>query len=107
MREKFLPVGSIVLLNGGTKKLMITGFCTVSKELPDKVFDYCGCLYPEGIINSNENCVFNHDQIKELLFLGYDSDEEIDFKNRLKLLLNEEEKTADLFQELDEEIEQL
>ena len=27
MQEKFLPIGSVVLLKGGTKKVMITGYC--------------------------------------------------------------------------------
>ena len=28
--EKFLPIGSVVLLKGGTKKAMVTGFCSVA-----------------------------------------------------------------------------
>ncbi len=97
MKDKYLPVGSVVLLNGGSKKLMITGFCTVTNEQPDKMFDYCGCLYPEGIIRSDQNCVFNHDQIKEVFFIGYDSQEEVEFKKKLDSMLNgeQEEKLSD------------
>ena len=42
MQEKFLPIGSVVLLKGGTKKVMITGYCMKTAEYPDEVFDYNG-----------------------------------------------------------------
>ena len=35
MEEKFLPIGTVVLLKNGTKRLMITGFCAVEKEKED------------------------------------------------------------------------
>lgn len=91
--EKYLPIGTVVLLNGGTKRVMITGFCSSDKEDGnEKIWDYCGCLYPEGVINSNEMCLFNHSQITKLYHLGlsYD-DEEIEFKK----LLNEISETLD------------
>lgn len=111
MKDRFLPVGSVVLLNGGSKKLMITGFCTVTSEDPDKMYDYCGCLYPEGIIRSDQNCVFDHDQIKKVFFVGYDSEEEVAFKKKLDVLLsNKESKESDhisSIEKLDDEIEKL
>ena len=30
--DKFLPVGSVVLLSGGKKRVMITGYVAVGKE---------------------------------------------------------------------------
>ena len=80
MRDKFLPIGSVVLLDGGTKKLMITGFCPV---VGVKIYDYCGCLYPEGIISSDQNCVFEHSQIKDIVFVGHESIEEVQFRDTL------------------------
>lgn len=83
MIEKYLPIGSVVLLKGGKKRVMITGFIpTMNKE--NKTFDYSGCLYPEGIINSNENLLFNHNQIDHVYFLGLNDEEERTFKSRLK-----------------------
>ena len=38
--EKYLPIGSIVLLNEGTKRLMITGFCIIPDEDNSKMFDF-------------------------------------------------------------------
>ena len=87
--EKYLPVGSVVLLNGGTKRLMITGFCVVPNDDKSKVFDYSGCLYPEGVISSNQVALFNHDQIKTIYAIGYSDDEEKQFKEKLKKTLGE------------------
>ena len=84
---KFLPIGTVVLLKGATKKLMITGFCSMDVEKPDEMFDYTGCLYPEGLINSKQTALFNHDQIQQIFFIGYHNEEEVEFKNKLNNLL--------------------
>ena len=65
MKERFLPIGTVVLLNGGTKKVMITGFCSVAEDSPDKMWDYRGCPYPEGVLASEGVALFDHGQIKE------------------------------------------
>ena len=83
MKKEFLPVGSVVLLKGGTKRVMITGFCSIDKENSDKVYDYTGCLYPEGIINSSELSLFDNDQIDKVYFRGFVDKEEEDFKRNL------------------------
>lgn len=91
MREehgKFLPAGSVVLLEGATKRLMITGFCTMDSATSDVMYDYCGCLYPEGMISSDETALFNHDQIKEVYFVGFVDEEEVAFKEKLNELIN-------------------
>jgi len=79
----YLPIGSVVLLQGGSKKVMITGFCVTPNDNTHKMYDYSGCLYPEGVINSNEVCLFNHSQIEEVYFTGYESEEESIFKEEL------------------------
>lgn len=84
---KFLPVGSIVLLNGATKRLMITGFCTIDGENSETMYDYCGCLYPEGMISSDETALFNHDQIAQVYHVGYSDEEEVAFKEKLNELV--------------------
>lgn len=84
LKEKYLPVGTVVLLKGGKKRVMVTGFCVVSPEIDKKVFDYCGCIYPEGYLNSTQNCLFNHDQIDKIYHVGLVDDEELKFKKQLK-----------------------
>ena len=75
IKEKFLPIGTVVMLKGGSKRLMIIGFCMEAKQNNKNVkFDYAGCLFPEGIIDSNEFALFNHDQIEKVYNEAY-SDE--------------------------------
>lgn len=88
-RSKYLPIGTVVLLNGGSKKIMITGFCSISEDDTTKVYDYCGCIYPEGYLNSNQVCLFDHNQINEIFYLGYENDEESEFKKELNQMLSE------------------
>lgn len=86
-REKYLPIGTVVMLKGGTKRLMITGFCTVADNNAKKVFDYNGCLYPEGIISSKQSCLFDHSQIEKIYYVGLEDEEEKNFKSKLTELM--------------------
>lgn len=86
--EKYLPIGTVVMLKGGTKRAMITGFCSIADEDKEKVYDYSGCLYPEGFISSNQTLLFDHAQIDKIYFLGLVDDEEKNFKERLNEMMN-------------------
>lgn len=83
MKNNFLPLGSIVQLNSGSKKLMITGYLVSSPDYPDQVFDYCGCMYPEEIVRSDTICIFNHSEIIKIIFKGY---LDLDEKKYLELI---------------------
>ena len=87
--ERFLPVGSVVLLEGGDQPIMITGYLIFKKNLKEgeerKMFDYGACYYPEGIVDYNSSIAFNHDKVKKVLHLGYVNDAQKDFSK----LLNE------------------
>ena len=87
MKEKFLPVGTVVMLKGGKKRLMITGFYVMDGEKNDKIYDYCGCLYPEGVVSADKNALFNHEQIEKIYYMGYIDEEEKEFKSKLELAL--------------------
>ena len=80
--EKYLPIGTVVLLKGGKKRTMITGFCAKSIEDKSKIYDYSGCLYPEGFISSNQTLLFDHNQIDKIFYLGLVDNEERSFKDR-------------------------
>lgn len=88
MRGKYLPIGSVVLLKGGKKRAMITGFCSVAQENQDKIYDYSGCVYPEGYLSSNQVCLFDHDQIEKIFFIGFEDDEEFRFKEKLNNIVS-------------------
>ena len=85
--EKFLPIGSVVLLEGGEKKVLITGFCCTDSDNPKEVYDYSGCVYPEGFLSYDQIGLFNHDQIKEICYMGYVNEEEKVFKDQLARIL--------------------
>ena len=88
--SKLLPIGSVVLLNNGTKKIMITGFYSIAATDTNKVYDYCGCLFPEGVISSEQNLLFDHNQIMKVCYMGYKNDEEKEFKTKLGEIVNKE-----------------
>lgn len=87
MEEKYLPIGTVVMLKGGSKRAMIVGFLAMDASKPDKVFDYSGCLYPEGVISANQTLLFDHDQIDKVFHMGLVDDEEKDFKEKLKTVV--------------------
>lgn len=83
---KYLPIGSVIMLKGGSKRIMITGFCSISGEDSEKVYDYSGCLYPEGYLSSTQVCLFDHSQIEKIYCLGYKDDEQKEFMAKLNVL---------------------
>ena len=85
--RKFLPIGTVVMLKDGTKRVMVTGFCALEGGSEDEMWDYCGCLYPEGVLASDETCLFNHEQIEEVFHIGLEDNEEKEFKKTLNELL--------------------
>ena len=82
--ERFLPIGTIVLLKGGKRELMINSYCIVpggeafdkhgKVDVAGEVFDYGGCIYPEGMITSDQLFAFNHGQIEKICYMGYETD---------------------------------
>ncbi len=83
IKGKYLPVGTVVLLRNGTKRVMINGFCTMDASKPDKVYDYSGVLFPEGSLSSDQTLLFDHEQIVRVDHMGLVDQEEQDFKVKL------------------------
>ena len=69
--EKFLPIGSVVMLKGGTKPTMITSYCIIPKG---DIYDKNGPVDKEKITNLNCQSIYEEiynidvDSIKELRF---------------------------------------
>ena len=84
IEEKYLPAGTVCMLKGGKKKVMIVGFAIMPKENPNTYYDYMGALYPEGIISNDQTLVFNHEQIETVYAKGYADQEQIEFNQKLK-----------------------
>ena len=85
--KKFLPIGTVVMLKGGTKRVMITGFCAITGRDRSKMWDYSGCIYPGGFLNSEQICLFDHSQIVRIDHMGLIDDEEKTFKTELNGLI--------------------
>lgn len=84
--NELLPIGSIVLLKDGEKKLMINGIKQTDASGDGQEYDYLGVLYPEGHIGEQFQYLFNHDDINEIIFRGYEDDERREFLAKLSSL---------------------
>ena len=71
MKDEILPIGSVVLLEGGSQYLMIVGYMYVDPKNKTKIYDYNGCVYPLGLTDPKKNLLFDREQIKEVVFRGY------------------------------------
>ncbi len=101
MNEKFLPIGTVVLLKEATKKLMITGYCSAVPENPNETFDYVGILFPEGNLIGTEVALFNHDQIGTIVHMGLNDEEFQNLNKEIKeLTAAETQKTNNGFANL-------
>ena len=100
--ERFLPIGTVVLLKGGKKELMIISYCIIPAgdvydkngkvDVGETMFDYAGCVYPEGMITSDQLFAFNHDQIEKVVYKGYETDNQKEISKVLNGGLAEREK---------------
>ncbi len=95
MFKNLLPIGSVVLLKEGTKKLMITGIKPVSEDNPETVFDYIGVVYPEGYLSNEYNFLFNHDDINDIVFTGYNNPERENFIEYMEEEYNKAQRAED------------
>ena len=81
--KDLLPIGSIVLLKDGEKRLMIIGVMQNDTGGTRKDYDYLGVLYPEGHIGEKFQFLFNQEDINEIVFRGYEDEERTKFLAKL------------------------
>ena len=55
------------------------------------MYEYGGCIYPEGILDSNMVCAFNHEQIEKIHYLGLNDAENKEFQKKLDEYLKRED----------------
>ena len=78
-----MSLGSVVMLKGGQKRVMVYG--RVQREAgTDRIWDYVGCLFPEGHVSQELNFLFDHDQIDKISFIGFQDEEELAFADYLR-----------------------
>ena len=83
MLKKFnelLPIGSVIHVKGANKNMMIVGTAVIAQNTE---FNYMGVLYPEGYVDDKHTYLFNHDDIDQVLFLGYVNSEMQVFRTKI------------------------
>lgn len=90
MLNGLLPIGTVVLLKNSSKRVMIIGVAQKQREGDGSViWDYSGCLYPEGYIGPEKTFMFNNDQVDRIFALGYQDEEQFAFKVRADAVLEQ------------------
>lgn len=82
MYKNLLPIGSVVLLKGGEKRIMITSRI-ITRAGSDDIFDYAACYYPEGVVDPKDMVFFNRDAIDIVFFVGFQDTEELEFRKTI------------------------
>ena len=86
--KKYLPLGSVVLMKDAKKRVMITGYAVKAPESGERLWDYIGCMWPEGMITPDKNLLFDHKDISQIFALGYADDEYKEFMKKLDTLVS-------------------
>ncbi|MCR5213824.1 MAG: DUF4176 domain-containing protein [Eubacterium sp.] len=82
MYKDLLPIGSVVKISDAERYVMICGRIVVP-EGTDRIYDYVGCVYPEGISSSNDMVFFNRDAIELLYFVGFQDVQELTYRGEV------------------------
>ena len=87
--KEYYPIGTVVLLENAKKRIMIIGYKAKTMDKNDAksqeiIWDYSGCIYPEGLLSSDQILLFNHSQIKNIYYSGFQDEEFKGLKEKLK-----------------------
>lgn len=86
--KSLLPLGSVVSLKKGTKKVLIVG--RVQEHVSSgKLYDYSAVYYPEGMLDPHELFLFQQEDIDKLYHVGLQDNDEFIFRSFLEDKLKE------------------
>lgn len=74
MYDYLLPIGSVVRIKGAEKLMMLFGVLQKSPSMDERVFDYIAVPYPEGRYDPRLDICFDHKDVEEVIFRGYEDD---------------------------------
>lgn len=81
--RNILPLGSVVTLKEGRKKLMIVG--RIQKDHSNGIlYDYSAVLYPEGMLNASELFMFQSEDIEYIYHVGLQDNEEFAYRDYME-----------------------
>ena len=90
MKDRFLPIGTVVLLKGATNEVVITSLGVIpgdveytetgeEKEIEDlrllNLFEYGGHPFPIGTAEPEAAILFDHKDIEKIVYMGYETEE--------------------------------
>ena len=94
MKIDYYPLGSVVLLKGGIRKILIVARgINVSNNGQQFFFDYGGVMYPEGMIG-DRLAYFNHESIAEVVFKGFEDVDNTNMVANINAYLEEHPETV-------------
>ena len=88
MYGDLLPIGSVVLLKGANKRVMILSRIQAPADT-GVIYDYASCPYPEGIVDPENIIFFNRDDIERVYFIGFQDPEELQYREQVLAPLGE------------------
>lgn len=72
--DVLLPIGSVVRIDENSQiKFMIVGYFPQNETKEKR--DYSAIRYPMGVFDNRMYFFFNHEDVKEILHIGYVDDE--------------------------------
>ncbi len=81
MKNRFLPLGSVVRVDQINYDIMIIGYA-VKNEDDGKNYDYIGVIDPIGYYQK-EMFLFNEDKINDIVFMGYQKDKYVEYREKI------------------------
>lgn len=81
----FYPIGTVVVLKEGTWPLMIYARKQMAKRNSNTIYDYVGCLYPQGYVDNDYTVFFQHKDIDKVLHYGMKSKPEEEMEKLLHI----------------------
>jgi len=92
MDKDLLAIGSIINTTQSEKLLMIIGYGYKNDETKD-IYDYITVTFPIGLINK-EVVLVNKMDIKDILFIGYQTPQSIKEREKINQILEDIKKSS-------------
>ncbi len=70
MKDKILPIGSVIKMKNSDIYLMIYGYVNHDIPIDGEKYDYFCCVYPTGV-GSEKAIAVQKDKIDKVIFIGY------------------------------------
>ena len=87
MSETLLPMGTVVKLKDQTELIIIGRGSLVEQNQELVYFEYISVLVPTGYQQADQLYFFNNSDIREVVFMGYKNDAELEFESNFYQLV--------------------